>query len=179
MMLLKHKEKEVFQSFGELLEYPKDNLHDWAKRCKELCNEVNNEAGNMLGEFCVFLENNPIGHVEEVYTNTFEMNTSCSPYIGYHLFGETHKRSIFMLELKERYRPYNFITPPNELPDHAGLILKFLHVCDNEELTNEIINEALLPVLDKIQNNATETYKNVLSSLILILKTYTSGKGCN
>ena len=124
-MVVKDKTKELYNFFGDLLDYPKTGVLESANNCKKLCKEVNLEASSLMEKFCKFIEKNSSEKLEEVYTNTFEMNTSCSSYAGYHLFGETHKRSIFMLELKERYRLFKFATPGNELPDHLSLILHF------------------------------------------------------
>lgn len=168
-MVLKDSTKDLYKFFGDLLDYPKTDVLESANNCKILCNEINPEAGSLMEKFCSFIEKNSSEKLEEVYTSTFEMNTSCSSYVGYHLFGETHKRSIFMLELKERYRLFNFTAPDNELPDHLSLILKFLSICPDFDLANEIINEALLPVLNKTKEKATETYKILLDALVLVL----------
>ena len=46
-----------------------------------------------------------MGKLQEVYSGFFDLNSICHPYIGYQLFGENYKRSIFLVELKKAIAP--------------------------------------------------------------------------
>jgi len=83
------------------------------------------------------------------------LDATCHPYVGYHLFGESYKRSAFLLGLKERYRPYH-LQYGSELPDHLAVMLRFLAVNANAEETETIIREALHPALRKMLKNKEE-----------------------
>ena len=89
-----------------------------------------------------------------MYTGTFDLDAACHPYIGYHLFGETYKRSIFLVELKQRYAAEGFVFSDSELPDHLAVILHFLATTRDEIQAQEIARDALLPVLDRMTGRA-------------------------
>lgn len=153
-------ERCLFQGFARLLEYPQPGLVEAARECEALVSLVapssasdeqrGREAAALLHAFRTFSEVTPLGRLEEVYSSTFDLDPACHPYVGYHLLGESYKRSVFLLELKARYRAQGFDVPENELPDHLAVMLRFLAANDEASLTDELIREALLPALDRM-----------------------------
>jgi len=148
-------EGRVFQLFAELLDYPRTALTGVAGECAALVAGRSVEAAAFLREFESFAEKTPLTRLEEIYTSVFELDATCHPYIGYHLFGESYKRSVFLLALKERYRSCN-VNCGVELPDHLAVILRFLAVNENMAETEEMISEALHPALGKMLKNKDE-----------------------
>lgn len=148
-------EGRVFQLFAELLDYPRTTLTGVADECAALVAGRSAEAALLLREFESFAARTPLARLEEIYTGVFELDATCHPYVGYHLFGESYKRSAFLLGLKERYRPYA-VECGVELPDHLAVMLRFLAV--NADLTEaeEIIGEALHPALRKMLKSKDE-----------------------
>ncbi|MCL4830863.1 MAG: molecular chaperone TorD family protein [Caldilineaceae bacterium] len=178
----------VFQLFATLLDYPRMPLTGVAGECAALVRGRSPEAASRLRQFESFAEKTALTRLEEIYTGVFELDATCHPYAGYHLFGESYKRSAFLLELKERYRLYN-IRCGSELPDHLAVMLRFLAV--NEDLTDseEIIREALHPTLRKMLKNKDDEppdpdipkppargdeYRSVLQALRSVLLTITA-----
>ncbi|MGH7707865.1 MAG: nitrate reductase molybdenum cofactor assembly chaperone, partial [Vulcanimicrobiaceae bacterium] len=142
------RESRVLGLFAELLDYPKPGATARAaQECRNLVVPESAEAAALLGEFAAFAERTSQDALEEIFTATFDLNASCHPYIGYHMFGEAYKRSALLLELKERFRVHGF-DPGLELPDHLAVLLRFLAICDDAELRTEIVLEALLPTLE-------------------------------
>lgn len=148
-------EGRVFQLFAELLDYPWTNLTGVADECAALVAGRSVEAAVFLREFESFAEKTPLTRLEEIYTGVFELDATCHPYIGYHLFGESYKRSVFLLGLKERYRPYA-VKCGVELPDHLAVMLRFLAVNGDLTETEEIISEGLHPALRKMLKSKDE-----------------------
>ncbi len=146
--------REILSLFADILEYPWPGLAGTARECAALVAPQNPEAGALLREFCAFVERTPLGRLEEVYTGTFDLDAACHPYVGYHLFGESYKRSLFLLELKERYRAHGFVVE-NELPDHLAVLLRFLAQSHDTALIGEIVQEALVPALERMTGRAT------------------------
>ena len=159
-MALETIERCLFRHFAELLEYPQPGLIKAARECEALISLVTSShaseggrvesAAALLCEFRIFVELTPLGRVEEIYSATFDLDAACHPYVGYHLFGESYKRSVFLLELKDRYRAQGFNFPENELPDHLAVLLRFLTITDDVTLAGEIIHEGLLPALERM-----------------------------
>jgi nitrate reductase delta subunit len=173
--------------FAELFEYPHSGVVQMARECQALIAPESAEAAALLGEFAAFAERTPHNTLEEVFTVTFDLNATCHPYIGYHMFGEDYRRSAFLLELKERFREHHFETGI-ELPDHIAVLLRFMAQCPDSELTEQIAREALLPTLEPMTvppepepveegEEAPEVfdmgddYRRVLHALRLILQT--------
>ncbi len=143
----------LFERFAELLDYPGPGLLAAACECEAAAARVIPEAAALLHEFRAFVEATPLGRVQEVYSSTFDLDAAYHPYVGYHLFGETYKRSVFMLELKERYRAHGFVVE-RELPDHLAVLLRFLATHGDSPLAGELVQEAVLPALDRMSGRA-------------------------
>ena len=141
----------VLSLLGDLLEYPGPGLPAKAAECRELVGDASPRAAELIGLFLDDLERTPSGRLEELYAGAFDFDTptgvdvSCYPYIGHHLLGESYRRSRFMVGLLERYREHGFEVPPDELPDHLLVMLRFLAHAPDSDLAEELVGEALLP----------------------------------
>jgi len=143
----------MFRLFAELLEYPGPGVREAARACEALASQEDTEAVALLARFRAFVENTPPERVEEVYSATFDLDASCHPYVGYHLFGETYKRSVFLVELKQRYKAAG-LDSGRELPDHLALVLRFAGAQTDPTAVAELVHEALLPALDRMTGRA-------------------------
>ena len=139
---------KLFDLFAELLSYPRPGLVATARECEALVAPDNPEAAALLHAFAAFAAKTPPGRLEELYTAAFDLDAACSLYVGYHLLGESYKRSVFMLELKRCYEAQG-LDVGSELPDHLALVLRFLARCDDAALAEELVTEALVPALEK------------------------------
>lgn len=148
-------EGRVFHLFAELLDYPRTPLAGAAGECAVLVAASSPEAAADLREFESFAAATPLARLEEVYTGVFELDATCHPYIGYHLFGESYKRSVFLLALKEHYR-FCGIECGVELPDHLAMVLRFLAASGNPAEAEEMVREALHPALRKMLKSEGE-----------------------
>lgn len=138
----------ILELFADLLEYPHSelNIGASARRCSALVAQESPQAAAFLDDFAVFAERTPRDTIEEIFSATFDVNASCHPYVGYHMFGESYPRSLFMLELKQRFRDHGF-DQGIELPDHIAVLLRFACACDDAEMRDEISRDAVLPTL--------------------------------
>ena len=148
--------RRVLALFARLLDYPSAGLGDAARECAALATNYNHEAATLLREFQDFVEATPPGQLEEIYTGVFELNAAFYPYVGYHLFGETYKRSVFLLELKQRYAARGFDAGA-ELADHVAVLLRFVSICTDAALGEEILRDALMPALEKMCGGKEES----------------------
>ncbi len=148
-------ERRMFRCLAQLLEYPQPGLVGAAQECQALMSPTCPEAAALLHQFYACAEEAPLGHMQETYTATFDLDAVCQPYVGYHLFGETYKRSVFLLGLKQCYQAHGF-TVEAELPDHLAVMLHFLETCDDATVAEELIGEALLPALERMIGKSDE-----------------------
>lgn len=148
-------DRRLFALFGRLLDYPAPGLAETAQACAELVAPRRAEAAAQLEGFGAFAATTPPGKIEEIYTGTFDLEATCHPYVGYHLFGESYKRSLLLVGLRERYRAAGF-EPGSELPDHVSVLLRYLGSIDDPEESQEIVRSAILPALPKIIGGEAE-----------------------
>ncbi len=148
--------RRVLQLFADILDYPQTNIVQHVRECEALVSASSPEAAALLRQFRHFLEETPNGPLEEIYTGIFDLDAACHPSVGYQLFGESYERSAFIVELKKRYRSCGFEASENELPDRLSVLLRFLSMSGDGDPNQEIINEGILPALDKMAKEADE-----------------------
>ena len=170
---------------ADLLDYPQPSLAESVRACKLLVERETPRAGRLLEAFVADLEAKSTARMQELYSGAFDLDTmsgteaTCYPYVGHHLLGETYRRSRFMVGLIERYRAHGFEIAGGELPDHVLVMLRFLAVCDDDEVNEEIVGEALLPALGRMTGNGDDAvldgdtgrriYLRVLEAVRLVL----------
>lgn len=83
--------------------------------------------------------------LQTVYSATFDLGPSCSPYLGSHVFGdESPGRAGLMIGLRMKG------IGRNELPDHVAEVLENAALFEEEEW-NELEQLVLLPALTKME----------------------------
>ena len=89
--------------------------------------------------------------LQAVYTTTFDLGPSCSPYLGVHLFSEEGRdRARLMVGLKLAYRRGGKL-PSAELPDHISEVLAFAPHFGDEEWA-DLVRLVLIPALTKMND---------------------------
>ncbi|MCC6260637.1 MAG: nitrate reductase molybdenum cofactor assembly chaperone [Anaerolineales bacterium] len=146
--------RSLYHWFAGILEYPAGETLQAALEAQTLLKDADPVSAERLQDFYDYAASLTPGRLEEVYTGTFDLEAACHPYVGYHLFGETYKRSAFLVELKQRYNAEDFGFPATELPDHLAVILRFLATTRDTVQADEIARDALLPVLERMTGRA-------------------------
>ncbi len=142
--------QRILGLFADILEYPKTSIVQQVRECEALVAASNAEAATLLQQFLSVVEETSDGELQEIYTAVFDLDADCHPYLGYQLFGEGYERSEFLLELKARYRAGGFQANETELPDRISEVLRFLSVCSDESANKVILQEGVIPALDKL-----------------------------
>jgi nitrate reductase delta subunit len=140
---------KVLELFADILDYPDAGLGRKAAECAALVGAVQPQAAALLKSFQSFTEETSVGKLQEVYSGFFDLNSICHPYVGYQLFGENYKRSIFLVELKKSYRAIGFEASASEIPDRLSIVLRFAAQSDGEEI-DALLNKGLLPALERM-----------------------------
>ena len=181
----------LYRLFADLVGYPTPAL---AGQALETAAGVEvAQAAALLHEFHSFVEQASPARLEELYTGTFDLQAVCYPYVGYHLFGESYKRGMFMAQLSAGYRERGF-SAGKELPDHVAVILRFLatvHAAERSGATvpaaersgasvpedgfsQALLQEGLIPALDTMVKafggQSDNPYAGVIRALLLVLR---------
>jgi nitrate reductase delta subunit len=89
----------------------------------------NSFAGDKLAQFIFYLRATPLLRLQEIYTETFDLNPSTCLNLSYHLFGDSEKRGNVMACLQQIYHEAGYETITGELPDYLPLMMEFLSEC--------------------------------------------------
>src|SRR6476620_2850451 len=147
--VLSANRSKVLELFADMLDYPDAGLDHKAAECVALVKSVQPQAAALLASFRDFAEEHPLGKLQEVYSGFFDLNSICHPYIGYQLFGENYKRSVFMVELKKSYRAEGFEEPADDVPDRLSTVLRFAAHSRSEDV-DDLVSKGLLPSLERM-----------------------------
>ena len=178
----------IYQLFARMFEYPTPALPREARKCVEVLaascalpasaegqgsrRAGRAEAAALVERFSDSLEETPLPRLEELYTSTFDMQPVCYPYVGYHLFGESYKRGMFMAQLNKGYRERGF-SAGTELPDHVAVVLRFLASGMDGDFGQALLSEGLVPALLKMEQafgeSSANPYADVIRALLYLL----------
>ena len=148
--MLSQENRQICRLFAEMLDYPGSGLRQAAKSCVIQLEDISPGLTKPVQSFADFVSSQSLESLEELYTQTFDVTPATSLYLGYHLFGETSKRSEFLIKLTEAYEAHSF-SSGIELADHLGIMLRFLSVSEDPEFTLPLIEECILPTLEKTE----------------------------
>ena len=98
---------KIYGLLADILEYPGPRIAEQVQTCVAAFKPMSGKARDHLEKFAKFCMTGPVSRLEELYTDTFDLQAICCPYVGYHLFGEDRGRGMFMVKLKEHYRAQN------------------------------------------------------------------------
>ena len=109
-----------------------------------------------------------LAELQSVYTSTFDLAPSCSPYLGIHLFGdESRDRARLMVGLRMAYRREGSAGDA-ELPDHVAEVLGFATRFAEDEW-DELTRLVLVPALtrmDELLRNSVNPYRHVVAAAL-------------
>jgi len=162
----------AFGLFAGILDYPGERLAALVEDGERELAAAHPEAASLLSGFRAFLRTVPLSRMEEIYTATFDLQPACCPYLGVHLFGEGHKRRVFLARLNEIFEASGF-RAAGELPDHLAVVLRFLAQAGEED-ARPLREDGVIPALEKMaagfREGAGNPYGKVVGALRIILR---------
>lgn len=168
--MLSRENQAICRSFAEILDYPGQSLPAKVQGFLDQLERSSPRPARPLRRFAQYLAGKPASTLEELYAQTFDLTAANSLYLGYHLFGETPKRSAFMVQLQEAYQGLGF-SSGGELPDHLCVLLRFLSVAKNPEFCRPLLQECILPGLSKTEAELLKA-DNPYGWLVQALRTF-------
>jgi nitrate reductase molybdenum cofactor assembly chaperone NarJ/NarW len=157
--LLFSRRAKLLGLFADILDYPAPGLASKAAECAALIRAAQPKAAALLESFRHYAEENTLGKLQEVFSGFFDLNSVCHPYVGYQLFGENYKRSIFLIGLRKSYRAEGFEADASEMADRLSIVLRFAAQSKGGEEIDDLLSLALLPALARMTTKPeTETH---------------------
>lgn len=165
--------EEIFTLFSKILCYPTPSLKKDVQACIDDLQEHDAAAVKLMKNFYKSIEEISTKDIQVLYTQHIDFNPSCSLYVGYHLYGDSYKRSKFLVQLRTFYQKSRYIEKGSDLPDSLPVILDYLgeHFSKSEE-SLLIVEDSLIPCLKKLVKafkDAKNIYHNVLRALLGVL----------
>lgn len=142
------KMNRVYDALARLLGYPAEDTLGVAELCQAALAETVPEAAALLVRFAEKVQGLTTEELQELYTQTFDLNPVCSLEVGWQLFGENYSRGEFLVAMRQILRRLG-IAESTELPDHLTHVLPALGRMSPRE-ANRFAARHLLPALDKM-----------------------------
>jgi nitrate reductase molybdenum cofactor assembly chaperone len=162
----------IYEILASSLEYPGKDWNTRLERCKQWLTIQEPDVAVQFIRFRRNVKSLSIEKLQELYTQTFDLNPVCTLDIGYHLFGENYKRGELLAKLRETEAPYE-LDQANQLPDHLPVLLRLLAKLEDEELRLALIGEILIPALGKMLEALSQTdnpYRDLIEVISNALK---------
>ena len=116
----------LFELAALLLTYPDPELlaarGELAAAAGELATP---EVAEAVQRFLTWFNETPATTIAQHYVQTFDLRRKSGLYLTYYLHGDTRKRGIALLTLKQRYRAHGLTLREGELPDLLPVVLEF------------------------------------------------------
>lgn len=167
---------QLFALAALLLGYPDPELLD--ARCEvadAVATLVDPGARASLEVFLTWLSATPPIEVERHYVQTFDLRRRSGLFLTYYLHGDTRKRGIALVTLKQRYRAQGLTIAGGELPDYLPLVLEFASLAgpgDGEAPLRQ--HRRGLELLRTALAEAGSPYENLLNAIVAALPPLTA-----
>jgi nitrate reductase delta subunit len=104
------------------------------------------------------------------YVATFDQRKKCCLYLTYYAHGDTRKRGMALLALKQRYAAAGLSLRDDELPDHLAVALEYAATVDPADGRDLLIaHRAGLELLRLALGEAKSPWAGVLTSVCATL----------
>ena len=116
----------LFELAAVLLSYPDRRVRGAGEELRSAVDEIAHaEVRDRLTDFLDWFLGTAALDVETHYVRTFDLRRRSGLYLTYYLHGDTRKRGIALLTLKQRYRAHGLRLTGGELPDLLPVVLEF------------------------------------------------------
>jgi nitrate reductase delta subunit len=113
------------EQFAAALSYPSADFHARTAAIAESLGPLTAEGAAQARRFAAAITDMPVTHLQEVYTQTFDMNPRCSLETGWHAFGESPDRAQFLAWIRGELKSAG-VAETTELPDHMTHVLRLM-----------------------------------------------------
>jgi nitrate reductase molybdenum cofactor assembly chaperone NarJ/NarW len=120
----------AWQAQSLLLAYPDEQLPPHLPLLRRIADTQPAPVGQPLLRFLDHVEATPPTGLAADYVATFDHRRRCCLFLTYYAHGDTRKRGLALLRLKQTYRAAGLHLTDDELPDHLSVVLEFAAIAD-------------------------------------------------
>ncbi|MDO5739779.1 MAG: nitrate reductase molybdenum cofactor assembly chaperone [Ornithinimicrobium sp.] len=122
----------TWQSASILLEYPDEQLLGQMELLTQVPDTLPPELGSGLRATIDHLQRQPLRVSESDYVDTFDNRRRGCLFLTYFSNGETRKRGLALLRIKQVYTRAGLVLTEDQLPDHLCVVLEFAATYDQQ-----------------------------------------------
>ncbi|MFD8005355.1 nitrate reductase molybdenum cofactor assembly chaperone [Streptomyces mirabilis] len=115
----------AWQAQSLLLAYPDEQFEQRLALAGRVVATLPEPVARPLLRFTAHAEQTAPADLAAVYVATFDHRKRCCLYLTYYAHGDTRKRGIGLLRLKQTYATSGWRLGDDELPDHLAVVLEF------------------------------------------------------
>ncbi|WP_306191501.1 nitrate reductase molybdenum cofactor assembly chaperone [Streptomyces sp. MK5] len=108
-----------------LLAYPDEQMAERLSLARRAAPVLPARVRDPLLAFTAHAERTSAAELGTAYVATFDHRKRCCPYLTYYAHGDTRRRGIALLRLKQAYAAAGLRLADDELPDHLAVVLEF------------------------------------------------------
>ncbi len=122
----------TWQAASMLLDYPDDALLGRTEFLTEVAASLPVQLGSGLQATIDHLRGQPLRASESDYVDTFDNRRRGCLFLTYFSNGETRKRGLALLRIKQVYTRAGLVLTKDQLPDHLCVVLEFAATTDQQ-----------------------------------------------
>jgi nitrate reductase delta subunit len=115
----------AWQAQSLLLAYPDQTLTARLDLLRRTARTLPDPVGAPLRRFLDHVAATALGDLTADYVATFDHRKRCCLFLTYYAHGDTRKRGMALLQLKQTYTAAGLALTDEELPDHLCVVLEF------------------------------------------------------
>ncbi|MFE9646285.1 nitrate reductase molybdenum cofactor assembly chaperone [Streptomyces sp. NPDC006365] len=115
----------AWQAQSLLLAYPDEQLSDRLTLALKVAATQPKTVAGPLVRFAEHAARTPLPELAADYVATFDHRKRCCLFLTYYAHGDTRKRGLALLSLKQTYTDAGWQVTDDELPDHLAVVLEF------------------------------------------------------
>jgi len=154
----------IYNALVALLTYPES---DYPQRIEASLEVVPEDCHEQLQQFAAQMRGLRTDQLQELFTQTFDLNPMCSLELGWHLFGENYERGLLLVKVREELRRHG-LEESTELPDHLTHVLRLVERMEHETAA-DFVGACVLPALEKMLH-AVRDKKNPFENVLLAIR---------
>ena len=155
----------AWQAQSLLLGYPDDQLLDRIDLLDDVAGTLAAPIGEPLRRFVTHLRATSPAELTSDYVATFDHRKRCCLFLTYYAHGDTRRRGMALLTLKQTYAAAGLNLVDDELPDHLSVVLEYAAALPAEGHALLLEQRAGLELLRLALRDAHSPWADVLESV--------------